>query len=163
MACGNQLYRLVKGDLLNNEKRGVIMITVRFYEQVANELLKFAVIVSKYNGKWVFCKHKNRDTYECPGGHRESNEIIEDTAKRELCEETGAKIFDLTPICVYSVLDDYQETFGMLYFADIYSFEELPHFEMERIQLFDMLPNDWTYPNIQPILVQKVSEVIFNK
>lgn len=51
MACGNQLYRLVKGDLLNNEKRGVIMITVRFYEQVANELLKFAVIVSKYNGK----------------------------------------------------------------------------------------------------------------
>lgn len=139
------------------------MIRVKFYDEVADELLKFAVIVSKYNGKWLFCKHKNRDTYECPGGHRENNEVIEDTAKRELWEETGAKAFDLTPICVYSVLDDDQETFGMLYFAEIYSLEKLPPLEIERIELFDLLPKDWTYPKIQPMLLQKVSEIIFNK
>lgn len=139
------------------------MITVKFYKQVAYELLKFAVIVSKYNDKWVFCKHINRNTYECPGGHRECDEIIEDTAKRELWEETGAKSFDLTPICVYSVQDDNQETFGMLYFAKIYSFEELPSFEIERIKLFELLPDNWTYPDIQPILFQKVSKIIFDK
>lgn len=65
--------------------------------------LKFAVIISQSNGKWVFCKHKERDTYEAPGGHREIGEDILETAKRELQEETGATRFDIKPICVYSV------------------------------------------------------------
>ena len=34
------------------------MLEVKFYEKVSDELLKFAVIISKTNGKWVFCKHK---------------------------------------------------------------------------------------------------------
>ena len=37
---------------------------VKFYDTVNDELLKFAVIISQSNGKWVFCKHKERDTYE---------------------------------------------------------------------------------------------------
>ena len=44
------------------------MLEVRFYDNVDDELLKFAVIISKTNGKWVFCKHRERDTYEVPGG-----------------------------------------------------------------------------------------------
>ena len=43
------------------------MVEVRFYDTVNDELLKFAVIISLSNGKWVFCKHKERDTYEVPG------------------------------------------------------------------------------------------------
>ena len=39
------------------------MVEVRFYDTVNDELLKFAVIISQSNGKWVFCKHKERDTY----------------------------------------------------------------------------------------------------
>lgn len=38
------------------------MLKVNFHEFVKDELLKFAVIVSVHNGKWVFCKHKNRNT-----------------------------------------------------------------------------------------------------
>lgn len=53
---------------------------VKFYDTVEDKLLKFAVIVAKSNGKWVFCQHKERDTYECPGGHREAGENIDDTA-----------------------------------------------------------------------------------
>ena len=37
---------------------------VKFYDTVDDALLKFAVIISKSNGKWVMCKHKERDTYE---------------------------------------------------------------------------------------------------
>ena len=50
------------------------MVEVKFYDTVNDELLKFAVIISQSNGKWVFCKHKERDTYEVPGGHREDGE-----------------------------------------------------------------------------------------
>ena len=40
------------------------MLEVKFYDTVDDSLLKFAVIISLSNGKWVFCKHKERDTYE---------------------------------------------------------------------------------------------------
>ena len=49
---------------------------VKFYEQVEDHLLRFAVIVARHRGKWVFCKHWERDTYELPGGHREPGEGI---------------------------------------------------------------------------------------
>lgn len=52
------------------------IVEVKFYDSITDELLKFAVIISKSNGKWVFCKHKERDTYEVPGGHREENEAL---------------------------------------------------------------------------------------
>ena len=40
------------------------MVEVKFYDNVADEFLKFAVRISKTDNKWVFCKHKERETYE---------------------------------------------------------------------------------------------------
>ena len=40
------------------------MVEVKFYDNVADELLKFAVIISKADNKSVFCKHKERGTYK---------------------------------------------------------------------------------------------------
>lgn len=136
-------------------------MSVIFYEAVEDSLLKFAVIVAKTNGKWVFCKHKSRDTLEIPGGHREPNENIIDTAKRELIEETGAIDFDLKPICVYSVIErdnfNGEETFGLLCYADIKSFGEI-NSEIERIIITDELPTNWTYPTIQPYLLAELEK-----
>ncbi len=142
------------------------MTEVRFYDSIDDELLKFAVIISKTKNKYVFCKHKDRDTWEIPGGHREhlpkdgnNRENIMDTAKRELYEETGATEFDIKPICVYSVLKpdnfDGKESFGMLYFADIKCFETELHSEIEKIAITDELPEKWTYPDIQPYLIKE--------
>ena len=135
------------------------MTEVRFYDTVDDSLLKFAVIIACSKGRWVFCKHKERDTYEIPGGHRESGENILDTAKRELYEETGAVKYSIKPICVYSVTApnefDGVETFGGLYFADIEEFEDELHSEIERISFFDSLPEKLTYPMIQPKLVEE--------
>lgn len=130
---------------------------VRFYETVEDELLKFAVIITKSNGKWVFCKHKERDTYEVPGGHREVGEHIDETAKRELYEETGAIDYFIKPICVYSVMREEEgtESFGMLYFAEVTSFEEQLHSEIEKIVLMEELVDNWTYPLIQPKLLEE--------
>lgn len=142
------------------------MITkVNFYDTVDDEKLKFAVIISKTDGKYVFCKHKERDTFEVPGGHREPGEDILTAAKRELFEETGATDFDIKPICVYSVISkenfDGNETFGMLYYAEIRAFEKELHSEIEKIIITQSLPDKWTYPQIQPILMEHAKELGF--
>lgn len=133
------------------------MTEVKFYDSVDDEKLKFAVIISKHLNKLVFCKHKNRNTFEIPGGHREPGELIDETAKRELYEETGATDFKLFPICVYSVTspDNFngQETFGMLFFSEITAFEKELHYETEKIILTDTWIDSWTYPLIQPKLL----------
>lgn len=131
---------------------------IKFYESVDSDLLKFAVIIARHNGKWILCKHKNRTTLEIPGGHREPDEDIIFTARRELWEETGATDFELLPVCVYSVTSpdnfDGQETFGMLYFAEVKAFEKELHSEIEKTVLLSKLPKDnWTYPLIQPKLL----------
>lgn len=136
---------------------------VRFYETVDDALLRFAVIISKTDDKWVFCKHRERDTYEIPGGHRENGESIIDTAKRELYEETGAVAYSIEPICAYSVIgrnrvnDTGEEMYGMLFYAKITAFEKELHSEMERILITDELPGNWTYPLIQPKLIAEAA------
>ncbi len=144
------------------------MTEVKFYESIEDELLKFAVIISKTQNKYVFCKHKDRDTWEIPGGHREQFpdgklENIVDTAKRELYEETGALDFQIKPVCVYSVTKpdnfDGEETFGMLFFADIQCFETELHSEIEKNAIMDGFPERWTYPDIQPHLISEAARL----
>lgn len=136
------------------------MLAVKFYEDVKDELLRFAVVIAKHDGKWVFCKHKERETLEFPGGHRETGEAIAETAKRELMEETGAVKFEIRPICVYSVTgktrvnETGEESFGGLFYAEIASFGEI-HSEMEKIVLCDALPENQTYPEITPALLKE--------
>lgn len=144
--------------------------TIKNYDTADDSLLKFAVIISQSNGKWVFCKQKERDTYEAPGGHREVGEDILETAKRELQEETGATRFDIKPICVYSVTgknsvndtgvnETGEETFGLLCFAEISEFSGKLEREIEKVVLMDELPQNWTYPLIQPKLIEKYMQI----
>ena len=141
------------------------MLEVKFYNSVEDSLLKFAVIISQSKGKWVFCKHKERDTYEVPGGHREDGESILETAKRELQEETGAVRFDIKLVCVYSVTgktrvnETGEETFGLLCYAEISEFSGKLDSEMEKVVLMDELPQNWTYPLIQPKLIEKYMQI----
>ena len=134
---------------------------VNFYDSVDDSLLKYAVIISKWEGNWVLCKHKERNTFEIPGGHRENDESIIETARRELYEETGALRYQMEPVCVYSVTGRNrvnltgEETFGMLFYADIVEFDGVLNSEMECICFFENLSVEWTYPLIQPLLIEE--------
>lgn len=136
------------------------MVQVAFYDWAEDSVYEFAVIAAKKDGKWLLCRHGKRNTWECPGGHREAGERIEDTARRELFEETGAEVYTLKPVCAYSCMRNGEDaSFGMLYFAQIESLRSLPDYEIAEVKCFDVLPEArefWTYPDIQPYLIQKL-------
>ncbi len=144
-------------------------MTVKFYDSVDDNLIRFVVIIAKYDDKWILCRHKDRDTYEFPGGHREKNETVLSAAKRELYEETGAFMYEIKPVRIYSVTGKNfvnksgKETFGMLFYADIYKLESELHNEIEQVLFFETPPDNWTYPFIQPVLFNEVKKIINKK
>lgn len=141
---------------------------INFYEfkNICDEELKFAVIMARYKNKWIFVRHRERATWEIPGGHREEKEAINSTASRELYEETGAVDFKITPVCVYSVRRDvndavaYSESYGGLFFAEVNGLNSLPVSEIGEIKLFDDLPMELTYPLIQPHLYNRIEKFL---
>lgn len=145
------------------------MVKIEFHglEAVTNDSLKYAIIAAQQGEKWIVCRHKERTTWEMPGGHREVDEDIHDTARRELYEETGAMDFSIKPICIYSVAGDdalihnESPTYGMLFYARVKTLTDLPaDMEMAEIRFCEQLPENLTYPQIQPALWQKVKEQI---
>lgn len=133
------------------------MIRVAFPETVEDSSIRFSVIVARMNGRWLFCRHKDRSTLECPGGHREPGETPEETARRELYEETGAIAYRLTRIGPYTVKRLGGSTgCGMLYRAEVDALGPIPAgSEIAQVLHRDELPEAWTYPDIQPYLLKQ--------
>ena len=131
-------------------------MTVEFYDMDYSAELKYSVIISKDENGYVFVKHKDRDTWEIPGGHIEAGETSFEAARRELIEETGAKSFNITEICKYSVNRGLTKSFGSLLFAEITEYSGSLDYEMDTVKSFPKLPEDLTYPNIQPFLFKEV-------
>ena len=115
---------------------------------------KYVVIIAKYRGNWILCKHKKRDTWGTAGGHIELGESPLDAAKRELFEETGAISFDIKPIFDYWAADETSEANGMVFYAEIKELGDLPESEMEKIKSFQTLPSNLTYKDITPKLFE---------
>jgi 8-oxo-dGTP diphosphatase len=127
---------------------------------------KYVIIFARYNGKWILCKHKDRNTWETSGGHIELGETPMEAAKRELYEETGAIDFDIEPVCDYWACDEPHETDnitwanGQVFLAYIKKIGTLPESEIERIEYFDSFPQNLTYPDICYELLPLLSGLI---
>lgn len=134
------------------------MIRVTFHNprDLEDSQIQFAVIAARFQGKWIFSRHKARSAWEIPGGHREPEEPIDATARRELYEETGASDARILPVCAYGVTKASHCTYGMLYFAEVSRLEPLPESEIGEVLLCDSLPQQLTYPDIQPALYDRI-------
>lgn len=121
--------------------------------EVEDGKIKYVVTAARFQNNWVFCRHKKRTSWDMPGGHREPGETLLQAARRELWEESGAEDALISPVCIYSVSKNGITSYGMLYFAQIGKLGELPpNYEMEEVLLSDHLPEQLTYPDIQPEL-----------
>lgn len=119
---------------------------------VADEQLHYAVICAFVGKQLVLVRNRQRVTWEIPGGRRELGEAIDETANRELQEETGAIRYEMEQVCDYSVTINGNTTYGRLYYSNIEEMDQELHFEVGEVKLSDSLPPELTYPEIQPLL-----------
>ena len=129
--------------------------TVQFYDEAPTDARqKYAVIIARYQGKLIWCRHRDRSTWEVPGGHIEAGETAIEAAARELREESGALSFSLKPVCWYRLhfSDGGMGSASLLCAADIHTLGELQA-EIAEVRTFDDMPPALTYPDIQPFLL----------
>ncbi|MBQ2957801.1 MAG: Gfo/Idh/MocA family oxidoreductase [Clostridia bacterium] len=115
---------------------------------------KYVVSFARYEGKWLFARHKERTTWETAGGHVEPGETPMEAAKRELYEENGALRARITPVCDYIS----GGATGMVFLAEIDELGPIPESEMAEVRLFGGLPENLTYPAITPVLYKYLTE-----
>ena len=134
-------------------------ICVAFYDEAPDGLRqKYAVIIARHGGRLLWCRHRDRQTWEIPGGHIEPGESALEAAARELQEETGATDFTLQPVCWYSAWhsDGMPHSCGLLCVADVHALGDL-HNEIAEVRPFDGVPDALTYPDVQPRLFEEVN------
>lgn len=137
------------------------MTEVKFYDPSFRPETKliYSVIGAKFNTNWLFVRHQMRDTWEIPGGHIEKDETPEEAAGRELMEETGALDFKLECVATYSVLKNGVTGYGRLFFADVFKLGQPPDTsEIAEVIIMNHLPQSLTYPDIQPVLFERIKE-----
>ena len=120
----------------------------------------FVVVCTNYGGKWVLSKHKERRTWETQGGHIENGESAIESAKRELFEESGITDVEIYPVCDYLGYDKDGSANGVAFLAVARSLGALPESEMKEIKAFDVLPEELTYPDVTPKLIEEAKKIL---
>ena len=111
---------------------------------------KYVVVMSRYQGKILLSRHKDRTTWETQGGHIEPGETPMEAARRELYEESGAVDFDIRPVFDYWAGDENGGASGQVFAAEIRILAPMPKSEMAEVRAFDEVPPNVTYPAITP-------------
>ena len=124
---------------------------------------KYVVILSKFDGKLLLSRHKERTTFETQGGHIEAGETVWKAAMRELYEESGAMQYRIYALCDYRAGTKTSYGDGSVFVAEIDTMLPLPESEMAEVKTFDTLPSndELTYPWITPTLFKAAKDMLY--
>ena len=124
-------------------------------------VVSYVVIAARYNGGWLFVRHRRRGGYELPAGHPERGEDTVAAAVRELTEETGATDFVIEPVTYYSVDVGQGRQYGRLFFAEVERLGVITDIsEIEGVKTFRRIPRNLSLPEVMSSLFSRAAEYL---
>jgi 8-oxo-dGTP diphosphatase len=113
----------LKNSLDQNGNQVELSFTQRAFQEEAKHVL----VICQYEEDWLLTNHKQRGL-EFPGGKMEPGETLEQAARRETYEETGAILDELTFIAEYKFTNPAGSFVKAVYWGKVRSIEETAHY-----------------------------------
>ena len=105
--------------------------------------IEFVNCVAYQQNRILFCKWRDENIWVIPGGRVEPGETIEETAHRELLEETGATLKNLEVLCYIHCFMFNLEYWGIAYLGEIEALgNPLDLNEVSESKLFSFFPEN---------------------
>jgi 8-oxo-dGTP diphosphatase len=102
-------------------------VELSFSQRAFQEEAKHVLVICQYEEDWLLTNHKQRGL-EFPGGKMEPGETLEQAARREAYEETGASLKELTFIAVYKFTNPAGSFVKAVYWGKVTSIEEAANY-----------------------------------
>ncbi len=109
--------------------------------------IKFVNCIAYQENRMLFCKWRDEDIWVLPGGRVESEETTEETAHRELLEETGATMKNMEVLCYIHCFMYNLEYWGIAYLGEIKALGSPTDLnEVSEAKLFSEFPENLCDP-----------------
>ncbi len=103
-------------EIFYDEKGG--MVRLSFLNDSFSIQADHVLVICRFYDQWLLTKHKKRG-WEFPGGKREQGESLEEAAKREVEEETGAHLKTLHFIGEYEVTSEEYSFVKAIFYGEV--------------------------------------------
>jgi drug/metabolite transporter (DMT)-like permease/8-oxo-dGTP pyrophosphatase MutT (NUDIX family) len=131
-------FKVKKMNRNKNELKEIEMVKT----DIVPEFHKSVLVFIKEGNTWLMVKNKFR-SWEFPGGHKENDETMFETAKREVFEEAGVDIKNMKYVGFYRLLCGHTT---LMVTADVEAVHEIPvEFETVERKFVSELPVDLSF------------------
>jgi 8-oxo-dGTP diphosphatase len=97
-------------------------VQLSFEADSFSQTAEHVLVICTFFNQWLLTKHKIRG-YEFPGGKREAGETLEEAARREVYEETGAELKSIKFIGEYKVSNNAESFVKVIFYGEVDSLQ----------------------------------------